>query len=85
MVTSPPLEGFDIDLASAIATDLGLTAEFVYFGYDGLYDALQTEQVDVLISALVIQAGTDPRPSPTADALLQRRANPHRSLKAPIT
>lgn len=51
----PPLEGFDIDLAHAIAADLGLTAEFVYFGYDGLYDALQTEQVDVLISALVIQ------------------------------
>jgi ABC-type amino acid transport substrate-binding protein len=52
---NPPLEGFDIDLANAIAADLGLTAEFVYFGYDGLYDALQTKQVDVLISALVIQ------------------------------
>ncbi len=51
----PPLEGFDIDLANAIAANLNLTAEFVYFGYDGLYDALQTEQVDVLISALVIQ------------------------------
>ena len=33
-------------------------AEFVYFGYDGLYDALATEQVDVLISALVIVPGT---------------------------
>ena len=28
--------------------------QFVYFGYDGLYDALATNQVDVLISALVI-------------------------------
>lgn len=48
------LRGLDVDLARAIATDLGLEAEFVYFGYDGLYDALATEQVDVLISALVL-------------------------------
>jgi arginine/lysine/histidine transporter system substrate-binding protein len=31
-----------------------LETTFTYFGYDGLYDALTTEQVDVLISALVI-------------------------------
>ena len=48
------LHGFDVDLANAIAADLGLQTEFVLFGYDGLYDALGTEQVDVLISALVI-------------------------------
>ncbi|MBK8902247.1 MAG: amino acid ABC transporter substrate-binding protein [Anaerolineaceae bacterium] len=60
--TYPPFEvddggnlvGLDIDLAKAIADDLGLDVQFVYFGYDGLYDALATEQVDVLISALVI-------------------------------
>jgi polar amino acid transport system substrate-binding protein len=46
--------GLDVDLAQAIAADLGLDVQFVYFGYDGLYDALATEQVDVLISALVI-------------------------------
>lgn len=49
-----PLRGLDVDLAEEIADDLGLQAEYVFFGYDGLYDALQTEQVDVLISALVI-------------------------------
>jgi arginine/lysine/histidine transporter system substrate-binding protein len=49
-----PLQGLDVDLAKAIADDLGLTVEFVYFGYDGLYDALATGRVDVLISALVI-------------------------------
>jgi arginine/lysine/histidine transporter system substrate-binding protein len=49
-----PLQGLDVDLAKAIAADLGLTVEFVYFGYDGLYDALATKRVDVLISALVI-------------------------------
>ncbi|MCA9945223.1 MAG: transporter substrate-binding domain-containing protein [Anaerolineales bacterium] len=60
--TYPPFEvddgsnlvGLDIDLAKAIADDLGLNVQFTYFGYDGLYDALATGQVDVLISALVI-------------------------------
>jgi polar amino acid transport system substrate-binding protein len=60
--TYPPFEvaegenvqGVDVDLARAIARYLGLKVEFIYFGYDGLYDALITEQVDVLISALVI-------------------------------
>jgi ABC-type amino acid transport substrate-binding protein len=49
------LRGLDVDLARALAADLDLQAEFVYFGYDGLYDALATHQVDVLISALVVQ------------------------------
>lgn len=61
--TYPPFEnadggeliGFDVDLARALAEEMGIKAEFVYFGYDGLYDALTTQQVDVLISALVIQ------------------------------
>ncbi len=48
------LSGFDVDLAYAIGEDLGIEVEFVHFGYDGLYDALLTEQADVLISALVI-------------------------------
>jgi polar amino acid transport system substrate-binding protein len=60
--TYPPFEvddgsgvtGLDVDLAKAIAADLGLEVQFVYFGYDGLYDALATNQVDVLHSALVI-------------------------------
>lgn len=63
--TFPPFEvaegeevsGLDVDLAHALAHELGLEAEFVYFGYDGLYDALATEQVDMLISALVIVPG----------------------------
>lgn len=60
--TYPPFEvadangvsGLDVDLAQALAADLGVEVEFVYFGFDGLYDALATEQVDVLLSALVI-------------------------------
>lgn len=48
------LRGLDADLARAVAADLGLEAQFTYFGFDGLYDALATEQVDVLISAMVM-------------------------------
>ena len=50
----PDSWGLDIDLARALAAELGLEPQFTYFGYDGLYDALATRQVDVLISALVI-------------------------------
>lgn len=50
----PDVWGLDIDLARALAGDLGLEPRFTYFGYDGLYDALATRQVDVLISALVV-------------------------------
>jgi ABC-type amino acid transport substrate-binding protein len=48
------LSGLDVDLAGALAADLGLQVEFTYFGYDGLYDALAAKKVDVLISALVV-------------------------------
>ncbi len=60
--TYPPFEnadsgelvGIDVDLANAIAADLALNVQFDYIGYDGLYDALLTERVDVLISALIV-------------------------------
>ena len=60
--TFPPFEatdgenlyGIDVELAESLANNLGLEAEFTYFGYDGLYDALLTKQVDILISALAI-------------------------------
>ncbi len=48
------LAGIDVDLGRSLAAELGLEPQFTYFGYDGLYDALTTGQVDVLISALVI-------------------------------
>jgi len=49
------LRGFDVDLARALAAELGLEVQFAYIAYDGLYDALATGRVDVLISALVIR------------------------------
>ncbi|MCS6834562.1 MAG: ABC transporter substrate-binding protein [Anaerolineae bacterium] len=47
------LVGFDVDLGLALAEALGVEARFVPLSFDGLYDALKTVQVDVLISALV--------------------------------
>ncbi len=47
------LQGIDVDLAEALGADLDLEVTFGHFGYDGLYDALATGQVDVLMSALV--------------------------------
>ena len=47
------LQGIDVDLARALAAELDLEVSYSHFGYDGLYDALATGQVDVLISALV--------------------------------
>lgn len=48
------VQGIDVDLARALADELGVEVQFVLFGYDGLYDALGTGQVDVLISGMVI-------------------------------
>jgi polar amino acid transport system substrate-binding protein len=44
--------GLDVDIARAIAADLGVEAEFVNIGFDGLYDALLARQVDLIISGL---------------------------------
>jgi len=53
VATAEGLFGLDIDLAQAIAARLGAPVRFVNMGFDGLYDSLKTDQVDVLISALV--------------------------------
>ncbi len=46
--------GLDADIARAIANDLGVEVEFVNIGFDGLYDALLVERVDVLLSGLPV-------------------------------
>ncbi|MBC7223059.1 MAG: amino acid ABC transporter substrate-binding protein [Anaerolineae bacterium] len=49
------IEGFDVDLAWALAEELGdVRPEFVVIGFDGLYDALWARRVDVCISALPV-------------------------------
>jgi ABC-type amino acid transport substrate-binding protein len=49
--------GLDVDIAQAIAADLGVQLEPVNIGFDGLYDALLARRVDVIISGLPV----DPR------------------------
>jgi ABC-type amino acid transport substrate-binding protein len=44
--------GLDVDIARAIAADLGVEAELVNIGFDGLYDALLARRVDLIISGL---------------------------------
>lgn len=45
--------GFDVDLADEIGRRMDVNMEYVNIAYDGLYDALLTRRVDVLISGLV--------------------------------
>lgn len=44
--------GYDVDLGTAIAARWGVTPIFVNIHYDGLYDALHTGRIDLIISAL---------------------------------
>lgn len=53
--------GIDIELGEAIAREIGFPVQFVNMGYDGLYDSLTADQVDVVISALLVD------PSKTRD------------------
>lgn len=48
------LSGLDIDLASAIGAELDMPVRFRNIGFYGLYDALLSGEVDILISALRI-------------------------------
>lgn len=63
VATANDLFGLDIDLGREIARRLNVPARFVNMGYDGIYDSLKADQVDVVISALLID------PSRTNDVL----------------
>jgi len=51
------LYGLDVDLGRELAGRLGVESNFVLLSYDGLYHALDVGQVDLLISALVVEPG----------------------------
>lgn len=56
------LAGLDVDLAREVSRRLGLDPQFVAnLPYDGLYDALTAERVDIVVSSLVVD------PSRTGD------------------
>jgi lysine-arginine-ornithine-binding protein len=60
--TYPPFEsaeggdftGFDIDLAKAIARELGVRATFINSGFDGIFPALQNGTFDAVMSSVTI-------------------------------
>jgi polar amino acid transport system substrate-binding protein len=47
-------KGLDIDLADALAEELGVTAEFINSGFDGLRDALNANRFDIVMSSMTI-------------------------------
>src|SRR3990172_3905974 len=48
-------DGLDIDIAKAIAAELGVEIEFLITGFDGLIPALQSAEFDILVSAMTIR------------------------------
>ena len=66
VLTADDLFGLEIDLGNALGETLGLPVRFVLMSYDGLYDALKTDQVDALISTLTLD------PLRTTDVLYTR-------------
>ena len=47
-------DGLDVDLANAIAAVLGVDVEFINTGFDGIIPALNTEDFDIIMSAMTI-------------------------------
>ncbi|MDO4288599.1 MAG: ABC transporter substrate-binding protein [Eubacterium sp.] len=48
------LVGFDIDLANALAEDLGVKVEFTTVAWDGIFNGLNAKQYDAIISSTSI-------------------------------
>lgn len=46
------LSGFDVALANELAREWNIKIQYVYTGFDGLYDALNAKQFDLILSAL---------------------------------
>lgn len=51
--TTTPL-GLDIDLGNALAEELGVRAEFINTGFDGIIGALKVERFDIIMSAMTV-------------------------------
>lgn len=45
-------QGYDVELACEIGRRLGLQVDFVFIGFDSLYDAVITGKIDVIISGM---------------------------------
>ncbi len=56
VATENTYTGFEIDLANLIVEALDIPMRFVGLGFDGLYDALAADQVDMVIAGLTIDS-----------------------------
>lgn len=54
VATAADLFGLEIDLGRALGEQIRIPVRFVNMSYDGLYDALKADQVDILIATLTI-------------------------------
>lgn len=64
LTESGDIEGFDVDLANAIAEKLGVEAEFVNTPYEGLIAGLENSDFDIIMS------GMSPEEADAADEIL---------------
>ena len=55
VATADDLFGLEIDLGHALADQIGIPARFINMSYDGLYDSLLVDQIDILIATLTIE------------------------------
>jgi polar amino acid transport system substrate-binding protein len=53
-MTGSDLFGLDVDIGRALGERLGIPVRFVPMGFDGLYDSIKADQVDMVISALLV-------------------------------
>jgi polar amino acid transport system substrate-binding protein len=54
VATTDDLFGFEIDLGYALGEEMDIPVRFVNMGYDGLYDSIRADQVDLVISTLTM-------------------------------
>ncbi|MCD4686425.1 MAG: ABC transporter substrate-binding protein [Anaerolineae bacterium] len=57
--TPEQIEGLEADIAREIGRRLGVETSILIMGYDGLYDALLTGEVDFLIAGLTVDPGQE--------------------------
>ncbi len=54
VATADDLFGLEIDMSKALADEIGIEAQFVNMTFDGIYDSLKADQVDMVIATLSI-------------------------------
>lgn len=59
MWTPERIEGLEADIARELGARLGVETSLLIMGYDGLYDALYTGMVDIVIAGLTVDPAQD--------------------------